>query len=65
MVLEELKPGDKAQYGFKGKWLEGIFVEFYNPQFPHLKTYTPNFSYFEIKVNGKIKRGYGMHQLKI
>lgn len=65
MVLEELKPGDKCQYGFKGEWQEGILIEFWNPQYPHLQTYAPNFSYFTVQVGGKIKRGYGLHQLRI
>ena len=64
MVLETIKPGDKCQYGFKGMWEDGIFVEFWNPQKPDTQTYTGTFSYFEINVNGVLKRGYGKHQIR-
>lgn len=62
--ISQILVNDKCLYGFKGKWEEGIFKGFYNPQQPEMTVFTGNFSYFEIEVNGKIKRGYGWHQIK-
>lgn len=63
--IENLKPGDRVLYGFKGQWSEGILIEFWNPRYPDIQTYTPGFSFFEVNVRGRIKKGYGLQQIKV
>ncbi|MFM6006506.1 MAG: hypothetical protein ACKPA7_22545, partial [Sphaerospermopsis kisseleviana] len=58
------KPGDRILYRFQNQWEEGTLIEFWNPRYPSIQTYTPNFSFFTANVKGRIKKGYGLQQIK-
>lgn len=59
-----IKPGDRILYGYQNQWEEGTLIEFWNPRHPNVQTYTPNFSFFTVNVKGRIKKGYGLQQIK-